>query len=153
MSFRFLSLIACALVLVLQSPAGARPDSGQAAPPADRAEEKARPALLGFDPVRLSAGEEVKGLEELAVEHGGYRYLFATEADRKAFLGDPARYEIQFKGACAYMVHFGEGPGSGDPDRFHVHKGRIYIFGTENCRDTFKESPDKYAAGSAGEKP
>lgn len=101
-------------------------------------------ALRGLDPVRLAKGEEVQGLASLAVERGGYRYHFASAADRQAFQSDPERYEIQLKGACAFMAGHGAPPGSGDPDRFYVHRGRIYIFASENCRDSFKAAPERY---------
>jgi putative intracellular protease/amidase/YHS domain-containing protein len=102
------------------------------------------PALRGLDPVLLTKGEEAKGLASLAIERGGYRYHFATEANRKTFESDPERYEIQLKGACAFMARNGAPPGSGDPDRYYVHDGRIYIFASENCRDSFKVAPSRY---------
>ena len=39
--------------------------------------------------------------------------------------------------------------GSGDPDRFAVHEGRIYIFATGNCRESFLASPGRYITSSA----
>jgi hypothetical protein len=39
--------------------------------------------LKGFDPVELVDGREVKGLENLSVARGKYRYLFANEANKK----------------------------------------------------------------------
>lgn len=103
-------------------------------------------ALRGLDPVLLAKGEEVQGLASLAVERGGYRYYFASAADRQTFQSDPERYEIQLRGACAFMAESGAPPGSGDPDRFYVYKGHIYIFASENCRDSFKAAPDRYLA-------
>lgn len=102
------------------------------------------PALRGLDPVRLASGVEIQGQESLEIERGGYRYRFATGADRETFVGDPERYEIQLRGACAFMAEHGAPPGSGDPDRFLVHRGRIYIFASENCRDSFKADPERY---------
>ncbi len=76
--------------------------------------------------------------------HKRISHHFATAASRKSFESDPERYEIQLKGACAFMARNGAPPGSGDPDRYYVHGGRIYIFASENCRDSFKVAPSRY---------
>jgi YHS domain-containing protein len=97
------------------------------------------PALKGLDPVALTGGKELPGDKALALERGGLRYLFATDANRKTFAREPARYEIQKNGQCAAM------PGvQGDPSLFAVVKGRIYIFGSPDCRTAFTAEPEKY---------
>jgi putative intracellular protease/amidase/YHS domain-containing protein len=120
-------------------------DSGEAA-------DKAAPvapvdltsALGGRDPVLLTEGREVAGEQALEVTHGRYRYRFASAETKGRFLADPARYSIQLDGACAFMATSGAEPGSGDPARYHVHDGRIYIFASENCRNSFKAAPTRY---------
>lgn len=96
-------------------------------------------ALTGSDPVLLVQGKEVAGEESLAVDRGRFRYLFANETTRKAFLAEPERYEIQNDGRCASMPS-----ATGDPDLFAVHEGKIYIFGTARCREEFLGSPATY---------
>lgn len=97
------------------------------------------PALKGLDPVALVGGQEVAGDPANALERGGFRYLFASGDNRKQFERDPSRYEIQMKGDCAAM------PGvKGNPDLFAVVKGRIYVFGSADCRASFAAEPDKY---------
>ena len=103
-----------------------------------------RPVLRGLDPVLLAGGKEVEGNASISLDREGYRYAFATEENRKRFEADPEHYAIQFKGACAFMALGGAPPGSGDPDRFVVHNGSIYIFATENCRASFVASPERY---------
>src|SRR5262245_46453247 len=101
--------------------------------------KETEPALKGLDPVALVAGKEVAGDKAIAVDHNGFRYLFATAESRKQFEKDPARYEIQLKGDCAAM------PGvKGNPDLFAVVKGRIYVFGSPECRAAFTAEPEKY---------
>lgn len=102
-------------------------------------EPAAELALTGSDPVLLVQGEEVAGEESLAVDRGRFRYLFAKEATRKAFLAEPERYEIQMDGRCAAMPS-----ATGDPELFAVHEGKIYIFGTPSCREDFLASPATY---------
>lgn len=97
--------------------------------------------LKGFDPVELVDGREVKGLDTLSVTRGRYRYLFATEANRKRFVKSPAEFQIQMGGGCGRM---GSLSGVGSPDRYHVFNRRIYIFASEQCRNGFKAAPEKH---------
>jgi len=95
---------------------------------------------LQIDVVELVAGREVPGLEEHALEHAGHRYLFASEASRRAFEADPARYEVQMGGACARM---GPLSGLGSTELFAVYDGRVYLFASEGCRAGFLREPDR----------
>ncbi|MCA8973558.1 MAG: hypothetical protein KDC98_02500 [Planctomycetes bacterium] len=99
------------------------------------------PALKGLDPVLLADGSEKPGREDLAVQQGQYLYRFATEGNLATFRADPTHYEIQFGGGCARM---GPLSGLGDPDRFHVHDGRIYIFASDACREGFKKRTELF---------
>lgn len=100
--------------------------------------EAPTPALKGFDPVELTRGREVAGDPKLGVDRGPHHYLFQNEANKQAFLADPERLGIQWGGACGRM---GPGSGRGAPDRFWVHDGRIYVFASEPCRESFKKDP------------
>jgi YHS domain-containing protein len=96
-------------------------------------------ALRGLDPVMLVKGEEVKGDAKLAVSKGGFQYLFASEENKSLFEKDPKRYEIQLAGTCPVVPE-----ANGHPDRFLVHKGKIYIFASDHCVERFKENPDSF---------
>lgn len=112
------------------------------APPAAllRAQE---PALRGFDPTALAKGKQEAGKAEITAEHGGFRYRFASTEARDAFAKQPERWSIQLDGACARM---GPLSGSGDPQRWLVHKERIYVFASDQCRDGFAKRPDDFLA-------
>ncbi len=98
-----------------------------------------RPAALrGLDPVLLTRGVETAGSATLTRDRKGYRYQFASEANRAAFDRMPEQFEIQMDGACARM---GPASGAGSADRFLVHEGRIYVFASEGCRRTFSQDP------------
>ena len=90
-------------------------------------------ALEGLDPVMLVQGKEAQGELKITITRGRFRYLFANEANKAAFEKDPARYEIQLGGACARMG----APVTGIADLYTVHNGRIYIFGSEQCKKLF----------------
>ena len=96
--------------------------------------------LEGLDPVMLSQGKEVQGDMKYKVTRGRFQYLFASEENKAAFEKDPSKYEIQLDGHCARMG----APTGGDPDLYAVHKGRIYVFGSEECQKLFKATPEKY---------
>jgi YHS domain-containing protein len=97
-------------------------------------------ALEGLDPVMLAQGKEAQGEVNITVTRGQFRYMFANAANKAAFEQDPARYEIQLGGACARMG----APVQGNADLYAVHKGRIYIFGSDNCKTLFVAAPEKY---------
>lgn len=112
-----------------------------ALPPAQQREAPRPLALRGLDPVELCRGRQTAGVEELALDQGVLRYRFESEATRAEFRSDPARYEIQFGGACA-----NEGPLSepADPGRFVVWGGHVYAFHSGACRQTFLDDPPSY---------
>jgi YHS domain-containing protein len=97
-------------------------------------------ALEGLDPVLLTQGKEAQGEMNITVTRGQFRYMFANAANKAAFEQDPTRYEVQLNGACARMG----APVQGNPDLYAVHKGRIYIFGSDNCKTLFVAAPEKY---------
>jgi len=83
--------------------------------------------LRGYDAVAyFDSGKPTPGLESLSVTRDGVRYLFATEAHRKAFLADPVKYAPQFGGFCAVGTSFGEKVDA-DPETGRVVNGRLYV--------------------------
>jgi hypothetical protein len=99
----------------------------------------------GLDPVELLAGREVPGDDSITAVHAGYKFLFASATNRSTFEKDSARYEPANGGTCARM-----GPLTmGVPALFAVHEGRIYLFGSGDCRKAFTAAPTKYLASSA----
>lgn len=109
-------------------------------PALGRAEQEPAPlALKGLDPVRLVAGDEVEGSEELAFTHRGFEYRFSTAETRAAFEREPERFRIQNQ-SCPVS------PGATiDPALFAVHDGKIWAFASEGCVEEFKLDPDLYA--------
>src|SRR4051794_37089569 len=113
-----------------------------------RAEEVV-PAIEGLDPVMLVQGKEVPGNLKISVTRGRFQYFFANEGDKATFEKQPAQYEIQLDGSCARMG----APVGGNPDLYTVHKGRIYIFGSSDCKTRFEAAPEKYLEADSGPKP
>jgi YHS domain-containing protein len=116
--------------------------SGAAAAPSKPA-QLAEPVtcLKGLDPVALTQGKELPGDGGISVVRGRYRYLFADADNKAVFEKQPDRYAIQLGGGCGRM---GPLSGVGNPDRFLVHDGRIYIFASDQCMNGFKAAPEKH---------
>jgi YHS domain-containing protein len=107
-------------------------------------------ALDGVDPViLLQQGKEVFGKAALAVDRGRFRYLFSSPDTKATFEREPERYEIQLAGACARMG----APVTGNPSDYAIHDGRIYIFGSDNCRKRFVSAPEKFLPAPASPVP
>lgn len=101
------------------------------------------PALVlkGLDPVLLLQGKEVPGLADFSENHLRYTYRFSSKENQQAFRKDPLKFAVQNGGACGKM---GELTGRGSPDRWYVAQGKIFIFASESCRDTFKSNESAY---------
>lgn len=98
-------------------------------------------AVKGFDPVELCEGRETPGRTDLSVDRYGFTYRFQSPLTRTTFAADPERYEIQMGGGCARM---GPLSGRGDPSRWTVFDGRIYIFASDSCRKGFLTAPERH---------
>lgn len=59
--------------------------------------------IKGYDPVAFfTQNQPVKGRPEFESSYKGARYLFASAEDKALFDANPAKYEPQFGGFCAY---------------------------------------------------
>ena len=96
-------------------------------------------AVKGYDPVALLRGQEVEGDPNVFVERGRFVYRFRTEENKNMFLKEAADFEIQLGGACGSM---GILSGTGNPNRYFVHKSKIYIFASDGCLRKFQNSPE-----------
>ncbi len=65
-------------------------------------------AIQGYDPVAFfTDGRPAKGDPQFQSDYRGARYYFASSEHKAMFEKDPARYEPQFGGYCAYGVSHG----------------------------------------------
>lgn len=95
--------------------------------------------LKGLDPVLLVAGEEKPGQPAIYSDFGRFRYLFASAGDKQRFDASPVKFAVQLAGNCAMSDSM-----PGDPAKFAVHEGRIYLAGTDMCLDAMKAEPATY---------
>ncbi len=99
-----------------------------------------RVRTFAVDPVELLAGRAVQGDESHAVAHGMYNYHFVSAANLAAFEKSPEKYAVQLGGACARM---GPLSGYGRGDIYAVHDGQIFLFASNQCRESFLKAPEK----------
>ncbi len=100
-------------------------------------------AIKGYDPVAyFTENRPVKGQKQHSVRWRDARWLFASEANRRAFVENPDRYAPQYGGFCAWAVAHGDRADI-DPEQFTVHEGRLYL--NYNARIQQKWSEDKAA--------
>jgi YHS domain-containing protein len=86
-------------------------------------------AIQGYDPVAyFKQNEAVKGRKEFAVYHMGTTYYFASAANKSAFKENPAQYEPQYGGWCAYAMGSKGEKVSIDPKTYKITNGKLYLF-------------------------
>lgn len=84
-------------------------------------------AIHGHDPVAYFVdGKPVMGQSEHSATVGPATYWFASAANLQRFKADPARYEPQYGGYCAYGVAQGAKPDI-DPSAFRIVDGKLYL--------------------------
>lgn len=86
-------------------------------------------AIRGYDPVAyFTLGKAVKGSTDNALYHQGITYYFSTTGNKEAFKKEPARYEPQYGGWCAYAMGAKGEKVEVDPKTFKVLDGKLYLF-------------------------
>jgi YHS domain-containing protein len=86
--------------------------------------------LKGYDPVAyFNQGKAVMGNPSITSTYNGATYLFASRQDKAEFDKNPAKFEPQYGGYCAYSMSRGRRHDI-DPKAFRIYKGKLYVCGT-----------------------
>jgi hypothetical protein len=81
----------------------------------------------GFDVVAyVTDGKPVVGQRTISAEWKGANWRFATQANRAAFLADPATYAPAYGGHCAWAVAQNY-RAKGDPRFWKIVEGRLFL--------------------------
>ncbi|MCA8882503.1 MAG: YHS domain-containing protein [Rhodobacteraceae bacterium] len=90
-------------------------------------------SYFGLDqaPVGQAQPEPEKGLATITADYNGATFAFASEANRDAFLADPAHFAPQYDGHCAYGVAQG-GKVPGNPTLWRIIDEKLYLNITKN---------------------
>jgi YHS domain-containing protein len=96
-------------------------------------------AISGYDPVAyFTQNKAVEGSSKITADYQGITYHFASEADKEQFTKNPAAYEPQYGGWCAYaMGNTGEKV-EVDPATFKILNGKLYLFYNKYFNNTLK---------------
>lgn len=95
-------------------------------------------AVQGYDVVAYFSGKAQKGNASLAVIHQGVRYHFSTVTNKEEFKKNPAKYEPQYGGWCAYAMGATGEKVEIDPETFKIINGKLYLFYNKLFNNTLK---------------
>jgi YHS domain-containing protein len=95
-------------------------------------------AVQGYDVVAYFSGKTQKGNASLAVVHQGVRYHFSTDTNKETFKKNPAKYEPQYGGWCAYAMGATGDKVEVDPETFKIINGKLYLFYNKLFNNTLK---------------
>jgi YHS domain-containing protein len=98
--------------------------------------------LHGYDPVAYITGNAaMKGDAKYKAAYKGGTYYFVSDADRKLFKKDPAKYAPQYGGYCAMAVSMGQLEDA-DPKMFTIHNDKLLVQRNEKAHQAFLSNPD-----------
>jgi hypothetical protein len=90
----------------------------------------------------------VKGDPKIPLKHEAAVYLFASKEHRDLFKADPAKYEPQFGGYCAYGVSRNKLVEI-DVEAFQIVDGKLLLQYSKGVRDDFNKDPKANLAKAA----
>jgi YHS domain-containing protein len=100
--------------------------------------DKSGLAIDGYDPVAYFTGKPLDGKKDLTLDYQGVTYRFATKENRAAFKANPAKYEPQYGGWCAYAMGAKGDKVEVDPETYKIIDGKLYLFYNKFFNNTLK---------------
>lgn len=85
-------------------------------------------ALSGYDPVSYFQKKPTKGSKVYTFTHEGITYQFSSAANAETFKKNPAGYEPQYGGWCAYAMGANGEKVEIDPETYKIANGKLYLF-------------------------
>jgi YHS domain-containing protein len=96
-------------------------------------------AIQGYDPVAyFTQKKAVKGKKEITASYEGVTYYFSSQANKETFAKNPAGYEPQYGGWCAYAMGSSGEKVEIDPETFKILDGKLYLFYNAYFNNTLK---------------
>ncbi len=86
-------------------------------------------AIQGYDPVSyFTKSKAEKGNSSIFTSYHGVTYYFSTQNNKELFLKNPAKYEPQYGGWCAFaMGDYGKKVEI-NPETFKITDGKLFLF-------------------------
>ncbi len=95
-------------------------------------------AIQSYDPVSYRKGGPVKGSAAFATVYNGVTYRFASAQNLATFKSNPASYEPQYGGWCAYAMGNSGEKVEIDPETYKILNGKLYLFYNQYFNNTLK---------------
>jgi YHS domain-containing protein len=96
-------------------------------------------AIQGYDPVAyFKQGKAIKGKKELSATYEGVIYQFSSPKNKDFFLKNPASFEAQYGGWCAYAMGSSGEKVEINPETFKIIDGKLYLFYNAYFNNTLK---------------
>lgn len=96
-------------------------------------------AIQGYDPVAyFTTGKAIEGKDDVTIMHEGVKYRFSSQHHKELFKADPAKYEPQYGGWCAYAMGASGDKVEIDPETFKIVDGKLYLFYNKYFNNTLK---------------
>jgi YHS domain-containing protein len=96
-------------------------------------------AIQGYDPVAyFTQKKAVKGKSNIASTYEGVTYNFSSQANKDTFSKNPASYEPQYGGWCAYAMGSAADKVEIDPGTFKIIDNKLYLFYNAYFNNTLK---------------
>jgi len=96
-------------------------------------------AINGYDPVAyFTQSKAEEGNKSIRADYQGVTYFFASEKDKNLFTENPAKYEPQYGGWCAYAMGAKGEKVEVDPETFKIIDGKLYLFYNKFFNNTLK---------------
>jgi YHS domain-containing protein len=103
-------------------------------------------ALSGYDPVSYFQKKPKKGLKTYQLTHDGVTYRFTSAANLEVFKKNPAAYEPQYGGWCAYAMGKTGEKVEVDPETYKIVEGKLYLFYNKLFNNTLPDWNDDEAS-------
>ena len=96
-------------------------------------------AIQGYDPVAyFKQNKAIKGKNDFTASYMGVVYKFSSAANKDLFVKNPAAYEPQFGGWCAYAMGSAGEKVEINPETFKIVDGKLYLFYNAFFNNTLK---------------
>jgi len=113
--------------------------SGQAALRQKNLNLKNGVAIDGYDPVSYFKNKPERGSASSSYAFEGATYYFTSSSNLAAFKQNPARYEPQYGGWCAYAMGSKGEKVEVDPQTYKIVNGKLYLFYNHLLNNTLKK--------------
>lgn len=99
-------------------------------------------AIDYYDPISFYDNEPRVGLTSISFQYNGVIYTFIDETNKEKFLVNFKDLEPRFGGWCAYSMTQGKKVNF-EPEYYAIIKDSLYLFSTEEYKNTFKNDFEK----------